>query len=124
MAVSSEHLSTANRDELGRLLTDKLSAPIVDSLKHLDSAFKQSLLALAHEPREKGKISRELVINALLQVCKGHYVTLPVLATLLHRNTDALRQQYLKSLVREGRISLAFPDVPTDPRQAYKTIEK
>lgn len=54
-------------------------------------------------------------------VCTGHYVTRAVLARLLDRSPDALRQTHISPMVRSGLLQLAFPSKPTHEQQAYKT---
>ncbi|WP_234418516.1 hypothetical protein [Dongshaea marina] len=61
--------------------------------------------------------------EAILNVCRGHYVSIASLGELLKRNPSAIRQQYLKSLVDEGKLRLAFPEFKTDPKQGYSTVE-
>jgi len=50
-------------------------------------------------------------------------VALSSLAELVNRDPDALRQQYLKPLTKEGALRLAFPTAPTHAKQAYRTVE-
>ncbi len=121
---SSEHLepigSDDQRDPQGRLLSFHLDAPVVDALEALEPEFKMALEALATEPRPNGKLGAETMRGAILAICTGHYVTLPALADLVARAPDALRQQHLKPLMELGRLQLAFPTAPNDPRQAYR----
>lgn len=42
------------------------------------------------------------------------------LATVLGRNAEYVRQQYLQPLVQEGRIAMTLPDEPNSPNQAYR----
>jgi ATP-dependent DNA helicase RecG len=41
-------------------------------------------------------------------------------AALLGRNVEAVRQNYLRPLLRAGRIDMIRPDKPNDPEQAYR----
>lgn len=131
LAGGSEHLSGADpadsaaggeqRDPFGRLLTPQLDLPVVDSLAALEDTFRLQLEAMAGEPRAKAKVSTELMRTVLLRLCEGHYVTGASLAALVDREPNALRQQHLKPLVREGRLRLAFPTAPTHHLQAYRS---
>jgi hypothetical protein len=38
----------------------------------------------------------------------------------LNREITTLRGQYLAPLKAEGKLTLAFPRTPTDPKQAYR----
>jgi len=128
LAGSSAHLagdvaSDDPRDGDGRLLTDQLDAPVIDSLEKLVPAFREKLERLAAAPRAKGKLPAETMIEVVLAVCAGHYVTLSCLAQLVNRDSDAFRQQYLKPLAKEGKLRLAFPTAPTHAKQAYRSVD-
>jgi predicted HTH transcriptional regulator len=126
---SSAHLpaptsgSAEQRDADGCLLSDQLDAPVIDSLHRLKPELRAELEKIAVEPRTKGKISADAMRQAILTVCKGHYVALSSLAELVNRDPDALRQQHLKPLAKEGKLRLAFPTAPTHAKQAYRAAE-
>ena len=126
---SSAHLpdssggSNEQRDADGCLLSSQLDAPVIDMLDRLKPEFRAKLESLAIEPRTKGKISQEVMRQAILGLCRGQYVALSSLAELVARDSDALRQQHLKPLVKEGKLRLAFPTAPTHAKQAYRTAE-
>ena len=42
------------------------------------------------------------------------------LAALLGRKAETVRQDYLRPLLRAGRIAMTRPDKPNDPDQAYR----
>ncbi|MBE0550654.1 MAG: transcriptional regulator, partial [Rubrivivax sp.] len=42
------------------------------------------------------------------------------IAALLSRNAETVRQNYLRPLLRAGRIAMTRPDKPNDPDQAYR----
>jgi len=126
---SSAHLPGApniefeQRDRDGCLLSDQLDAPVIDSLESLTPTFRIELEKLAGDPRSKKKIAEEAMRQAILAVCRGHFVALSTLAELLKRDPDALRQQHLKPLTKEGKLRLAFPTAPTHAKQAYRSAE-
>ena len=124
----SAHLEVANdaredRNADGCLLSDRLDAPMIDSINLLAPAFRKHLEAKASEPRAKAKIPAESMRLAILAVCDGHYVALSCLAELVDRDPDALRQQHLKPLLKEKKLCLAFPTRPTHAQQAYRSVE-
>ncbi|MCT0205620.1 hypothetical protein KQ302_11010 [Synechococcus sp. CS-602] len=41
----------------------------------------------------------------------------------MNRKPDTLRDQYLKVLVRQRELSLAFPKTPNHERQAYTAVK-
>ncbi len=126
---SSAHLpdssggSSEQRDADGCLLSTQLDAPVIDSLDRLKPEFRANLEGLASEPRSKGKISQQVMRQAILSLCRGHYVALSSLSALVARDSDALRQQHLKPLAKEGKLRLAFPTAPTHAKQAYRAAE-
>ena len=108
-----------NRDLEGCLSADQIALPIIDDLTLLSPKLRASLEVLATEPRSKRKVEREVLIAVVLQLCARHFVTLRCLAALVDRKPDTLRDQYLTKLVRERKLALAFPTMPTHERQAY-----
>ena len=107
------------RDDDGYLQSDQLDMPVIDTLDNLSAVVLEELFTLAKEPRTKARLSKEVMEEVILNVCDGHFITLQSLATLLDRSSDALRNQYLTPMVRDHRLSLAFPRTPTHERQAY-----
>ncbi len=107
------------RDKHGRLISNHFPMPFVDALENLGEDFLQQLKTLAESPRNSGKIDREKMIQTLLDLCEGHYIRLDCLASLVDRKPGTLQGQYLTQLCRDQRLLMAFPDKPSDPRQAY-----
>jgi ATP-dependent DNA helicase RecG len=44
------------------------------------------------------------------------------LSTVLRRNPEVVRQNYLRPLMREGRLTMTNPQEPNDPQQAYRAV--
>ena len=110
-----------NRDPDGCLLSEQLELPVIDKLWALSAALRGTLEAIALEPRSKGKVDRAALIAVILRLCEGRFVMLRSLAELVEREPKTLRDQYLSRLVRERKLTLAFPKTPTHERQAYTT---
>ncbi|MFZ4616681.1 MAG: RNA-binding domain-containing protein [Rectinemataceae bacterium] len=115
--------SREKRDSAGCLISDQLKLPIIDDLGALSEDLLSILKAAAKEPRGKKKVDRAVLHAAILKICSKHYVTLRVLAELVQRKPETLRDQYLTGLVRERKLFLAFPMTPTHERQAYTSTE-
>lgn len=115
---SSPNLS---RDDQGRLISPSHRLPFVENLEALDSDFWEKLVKIAAEPREKGKIRRELMRSLICRLSEGHFITISCLSTLVNRDPETLRGQYLSPMVKDGTLEIAFPRTPNDPRQAYTT---
>ncbi len=121
--VRAGEIEAERRDAAGCLVSDRLDAPIIDSLKALAPTLRAKLYRDAAEPRAHRKVGAEILRKAILEVCTGRYITLNCLAELLKRDPDALRQHHLKNMTKSGLLRLAFPTVPTHFRQAYRTAE-
>lgn len=113
----------ASRDGCGRLLNRFIDLPYIDDVENLTDEFRESLFALAIVPREKLRLGdKELMKSVILNVCRGHYISVAALGQILKRNPNALRQQYLKLLVEQGDLKLAFPQYKNDPKQGYSAV--
>jgi hypothetical protein len=111
--------NTTNLDEKGRIVHVQFSHPFVDDIANLKPEFRQELETIATLPRTKKKLSRDEMIQVILELCREQYVTSGALSVLLNREIATLRGQYLAPLKAEGKLKLAFPRTPTDPKQAY-----
>ncbi len=67
--------------------------------------------------RRPPKEIREVVVA----LCAYRHYRAEELARLLSRNVETVRQNYLRPLLRAGRIAMTQPDKPNDPEQAYRT---
>ncbi len=118
---ASSPLLKEQRDGNGCLLSDQLPLPVIDDLRHLTPTFRQVLEQQACVPRTKRKVGRDVLVSTILALCKGRFITLRALADLVNRKPTPLRDQYLSKLVKDKKLSLAFPTTPTHERQAYCT---
>lgn len=130
--VSSEHLmssseysevNVSSRDEFGRFVSPQISHAIVDDLSYLTPDFLATLEGMSAEPRMQNKLNSVRMKQIILSLCQEHFISLASLAHLLNRNPDALRQQYLKPMTKDGSLVLAFPTTPTHEKQAYRSLE-
>ncbi len=46
------------------------------------------------------------------------------LGQVLQRNPEYVRQKFVQPLLEARRISMTRPDVPNDPEQAYRAMER
>ncbi|MDS4026945.1 MAG: ATP-binding protein [Candidatus Contendobacter sp.] len=86
-------------------------------LNELPGALAARLGALGqrHPPDE--------VRQVVLDLCLLRPWRAEELAILLRRNPETVRQNYLRPLMRENRLTMTNPDEPNDPQQAYRTME-
>jgi len=87
-------------------------------LSDLTSVELTELEQISTFAREKKRIRPELMNGIILQLCKGRYLGLRILAHLLARDAADLRRRVLNPLVKDKCLRRAFPR-PNDPRQAY-----
>lgn len=126
LAGSSEQLPAiaGERDSDGCWRSALLDAPVGDNLSALTPGLRAALEHATTSARANKKLPREDMRQLIFLACKDHYLTLNVLAQLLNRNPDALRQQHLNKMVRSHHIRLAFPATPTHEKQAYRASGK
>ncbi len=114
----------SERDRVGRLISESHTLPFVENLAELTPKFLESLQHLAEKPRNKGRIPRATMQAVLLNLLEEQFVTISCLADLVNRDSETLRSQYLSQMVKGGKLEIAFPRTPNDPRQAYtKALE-
>ena len=125
MVTSSDDLvhHDVELDMLGRLVSPSLPAPAIHQLDTLSPEFLSALQAIAKEPQQKKRLNKQIMRQVILTLCKDQYITRSCLAQLVNRTPDALRQQYLREMLAEKLLTLAFPKTPNDTRQAYITTD-
>jgi hypothetical protein len=74
-----------------------------------------SLVRAVRDTRPSPAVVRE----AILELC-GEYRSLPALAATLARSEGSLRRYYVTVMVREGLLTMEFPDKVGHPDQRYK----
>lgn len=118
--ASSRH---SVREPEGWLSVQGLDKPLIDNVQLLQEQVSQKLSHDASEAMLKKRLAKEDMEAIILVLCKGYYLTLPVLCNLLKRQADPLRKSYLKPLVERGELVMAFPTTPTHPLQAYTATQ-
>lgn len=115
----NEQQESATRDQLGRLLSEHLPKPIIDDLDNLASDFYRKLKFVAEPAKTSTRLSKDQMKEIISKLCEGHFIEIAQLAKLLNRTNQSIRQSYLKAMVEENTLELAFPQSPRTPRQAY-----
>ncbi len=116
-------ISELTKDKLGRILHPYFSSPFIDDLSTLELDYREQLEKVAEEPRDKKRISPEKMQALILEICSEQYVTIRALSDILQREAETLRGQYVTILKNDGKLAMAFPRTPNDPKQAYITVE-
>lgn len=115
--------SCETRDAEGRFISEQLDKPFIDKLDALTDDFKARLNALGAKAREQSRLDVDTMKQLINELCKGHYISVSVLEVLLSRKPQSLRQNYIKPMITEGLLQMAFPHKPNSPYQGYSTVE-
>ena len=93
------------------------------SSDHLESSSDHwtKLMSIAQPIREKGKVPKELMEQAIQELCQDQFLTQKQLAQLLNRSPHTLRTGYLTKMVQNGILQLRYPGKATHPDQGYRT---
>ncbi|MBH0062936.1 putative DNA binding domain-containing protein [Pseudoalteromonas sp. NZS71] len=113
--------SPVKRDEKGRFISEMIDKPFVDKLDTLTEFYRAELNALGATAREQRRLDVDTMKQIICRLCKGHYISVSVLEALLDRKPQSLRQNYLKPMVSDGVLNMAFPYKPNSPMQGYTT---
>lgn len=81
----------------------------------------ESLPAVVQKVRNQKRSNRAQVEAAILLLCQDRFVTIQEFAENLQRSTANIKNHYISKLIRQGRLTLRFPEQPTHPAQAYQT---
>lgn len=112
------------RDSKGRFISTLIDKPFIDSLEALSEVFRQQLNALGARAREQHRLDTETMKLLITELCREHYISVSVLEMLLDRKPQSLRQNYLKPMVSDGRLKMAFPHKPNSPKQGYTSTDE
>jgi ATP-dependent DNA helicase RecG len=77
-------------------------------------AAQVGALGQRHPPQE--------VRDVVVALCQMRAWRADELSTVLRRNPEVVRQNYLRPLMREGRLTMTNPQEPNDPQQAYRAV--
>ncbi len=82
----------------------------------LDPELQQVLASLGTRPR------KEKLRQAICQLCSDQWRSVAWLAALLKLQPRNLSDRHLSPMVKEGLLERRFPDIPSHPEQAYRSI--
>lgn len=60
--------------------------------------------------------------DLVVALCSQRAWPVDELALVLRRNPEVVRQNYLRPLMRDGRLVMTRPEEPNDPQQAYRAV--
>ena len=64
------------------------------------------------------------VCDVIVEICRQRAWQADELAALVRRHPRYVRNNYLRPLMRDGRLAMTNPDEPNDPQQAYRAVER
>lgn len=116
LSTKADALST-NPEGLSAMLADEQDAQRKALLNELPGSLAARIGAIGqrHPPGE--------VCDAIVDVCSLRDWRAEELATLLQRHSRYVRNNYLRPLMRDGRLTMTNPNEPSDPQQAYRAVE-
>lgn len=111
-ALSSD-LESLSSNPLGKF-DEALRSQLLDGISGALAA-KVGALGQRHPPQE--------VRDVVVALCQVRAWRADELSTVLRRNPEVVRQNYLRPLMREGRLTMTNPQEPNDPQQAYRAVK-
>lgn len=82
-------------------------------------AAQQALQAIAAPVSSRRRAPPKVMEEAILKLCEGRFHSAEQLASLLRRDAERLRANFLTPMTRDGRLRMRFPEAPNRPDQAY-----
>jgi ATP-dependent DNA helicase RecG len=115
LSTKAGALST-NSNDLSAMLANEQDAQRKALLNELPGALAARIGAIGqrHPPGE--------VCDAIVEICRLRDWRAEDLATLLQRHSRYVRNNYLRPLMRDGRLAMTNPNEPSDPQQAYRAV--
>ncbi len=66
---------------------------------------------------------RKTLLDKILNFCNDEFKTVKEIAIYTDRTEKHLKNRIISQLVREGKLSRKYPELPNHPDQAYKTVD-
>jgi len=97
------------------------SAGLSAELQAVSLKFPQIPAALLEQIGKLGERSRDRnqLVALLLELCRERHYSAQELAEILRRRARYLLEEYLRPMIRDGRLQYRFPDEPNHPQQGY-----
>ncbi|HDY7621291.1 TPA: putative DNA binding domain-containing protein [Vibrio vulnificus] len=121
--ITDKQVSTQlDRDGEGRFISDKLPHPYIDDFERLSPSLQNNLSAIAQPARDKKRLPNEVMDSVVLELCRGHFIPLSIIAKLVDRTPQNIREKQLSPLVAQGKMKMAFPHAKRHKHQGYITV--
>ncbi|NJK30628.1 MAG: transcriptional regulator [Acaryochloris sp. SU_5_25] len=86
-----------------------------------DSEHYKRLVEIAAPVRAKSRASQQLVRQVILELCGEEFLPLRILAKLLNRGSDTIRNHYVNPMLEKDLLERRYPDHLHHSHQAYRT---
>ncbi len=105
---------------------DSVRSEPLDSLRSGGDSSESDpqLVAIARPVASRHRAPYAQVREAILQLCRGRYLSAERIGSLLRRNPVRVRHVHLKPLVTAGLLRLRYPGTVNRPDQAYTATDE
>jgi predicted HTH transcriptional regulator len=119
--ITDNTSTMVSRDTYGRFVTETLPYPYIDDFSILSEPLQNKLNIISLPARERKRLASDVMDDIVLSLCKEHYIPLSIIAVLVNRTPQNIREKQLSRLVEEGRMLMAFPYAKRHKKQGYIT---
>jgi len=88
-------------------------------LSHFSDEIIEELIRISEPARLKQRLAPEGMEAVIIQLCEKQWLTKNHFEVLLNRSGDGIRNRFLTPLVKESRLKLKYPEIPSHIEQAY-----
>lgn len=113
LSGSSSHLGPSSSHS-----TDEAPQPVPENPRG-----DPELLRIADPVRNSGKADGETTRATIMELCRGRFLSVADLASLLNRSPAGVRNRFVKPMTDQGELERRFPNQPNHEQQAYRTRE-
>ncbi len=94
----------------------------VDGEKNPKQSSIMELPPSVQELLTKKRRPRQEMERAIMELCRGRWVTSAEMSVLFDRNADSLQQRFLSIMVSHRMLELRYPESKKHPQQAYRAL--
>ena len=84
-----------------------------------NGAKSQQINALTNITSEKKRLDPDKMLELIIDLCKIEPLSAKEIANYLSRDYNWIKKEYISKLVKQGKLSLLYPDKPKSPNQKY-----
>ena len=102
-------------DNNGRWTTYEIKRKVDTSKRKVDTS---------NEASARSRLSKEELEKQIMQVCKADYVKMEIVAEIIGRSVDYVKNKVFPKMIKEDKLKKLYPQTHNHPQQGYKTTEK